>query len=549
LFDDPTPATRKSVPWVYLAQIVFLLSGAIFYLYLARVMAPGDLGAVVVFGAIAALIASATSLGLGPGLQHFIAYHTGNSQPDTVRRLIRSAFLAAAGLALLAAALTLGLAGGISSLLFHSSAYRMSFELLAVYAAIFTANILLSSVLIGAQRLVAYSLATVVNYGGIYGIPVVAYALNPSVHSIVLGWLLGSAIGCALYTGAILRGQPIGRSADAPENSLPASDRSLVRDILVYSLPVLASNIILTGAQYADRVILASVANLGTVGIYNYAILFGGGLLVVVAPFSTILVPRLSELYGRFDRTLMRSVVRAANTLTVLAFVPLAVLVAVLSPFLLRFLVGSSFAEASLPLAVLILLTGAAVPYIVLSSLASGIRRTSLLFVSSAVALGSNAALCIVLVPRIGMVGAAIGNSAMYWATFLVLYTGLRRSGALAFDVRSIARIWSSTVPMGLVVGIPLYLLDYRTLFVPLFVLLGVGVLLVTLRSTGAIAGDAVDLIYRIAPRRLRFVQPLLCWVARCESDCTHRSLGSTREALPDRTRTDGSSPPQRAAK
>ncbi|MHB8352801.1 MAG: hypothetical protein ACYDFT_08985, partial [Thermoplasmata archaeon] len=156
------------------------------------------------------------------------------------------------------------------------------------------------------------------------------------------------------------------------------------------------------------------------------------------------------------------------------------------------------------------------IPYAILISIASGIRRTSILLHASVLALVANIGLSILLVPRFGMTGAAIGNSSMYWIAFLVLYIELRGTGMVRLDAGSIARIWAASLAMFLTIAVPLVLLHYRPVLVPVFIGLGVLVFILSLRLTRAVPGDVANALVRFLPRWASVVGPVICWSAAC---------------------------------
>lgn len=518
LLEDPRETTRRNIPWVYLSTTAFFVAGAIFYLYLARLLSAGQVGSVVVLLAIATLLSAVFSLGLGPSFQHFLSFYLGRKDGGTVRALIGSGLLAAVGLGLAAAAATYGLAPFLGQLFFHTSDFTSMVQLVAIYAGLFTASTLLQSVLLGLQRFFLYSALSLATYGTTYGSPLVLLHFISGVRAVVLGWSVGAALGFALFLTAVVYHWRLPVHSQDPSPSPSPWDRGLYRSLLLYAIPLFASTVIATGASYVDRLILATLADLASVGVYNYAILVGSGSLIVVAPFATILIPKISEAFGRGEPQAIRAMIRTSNTLIVLVYVPFALAIASVGPFLLRFLVGPQFVAASEAMALLLVLTAIAVPYSVLTSLAAGVRRPWSLVGASTAAIGANAGLSFLLVPRLGMVGAAVGNSAMSWGVLIVLLVALRRTGLLAFDTTSIGRIWAAGLLMAAVIGLPLYEFGYSGFLAVPLVVVGLAVLLVGLRLSRAVPMEVRGFLERMLPRWLEFVKPAIRWAAPCEA-------------------------------
>ncbi len=499
---------------------MFFVTGGIFYLYLAHVLAPDDLGTVVVLSAVALIASTAAVLGLGAGFQHFLAFYLGRGDGDRLRNLVSSALATAAVLAVVAAVAVASASWPLSVFFFHTPRFALTIELLGLYSGLATAATILQSVLLGLQRFAVYARVYMAASIATYGLPVLLLQFVPGVVTIVVGWTAGSAIGLLLCLVAVLRGTrplaPLMLGRGARLGGAPIS-----RSLLLYSIPIFASSLIGTSASYVDRLVLASLTALSTVGVYNYAILMTTGSMFLVGPVATVLVPRISAMFGRSDLDAIRAAGRTSITLVVLVFVPFALGLAAVGPFVLRLLLGSTFVSASVPLAMLLVISAASIPYVILVALASGIRRTGLLLEASALALLANVGLSVGLVPSAGMIGAAVGNSAMYWVALLTVYFGLRGTDLVRFDTASIARIWLASLAMFVTVALPLALLGYRAAFVVGFIAVGVVVLLVSLRLVRAVPADAVTALVAQLPKWAAFVCPLVCWVAGCH-DCDH---------------------------
>jgi O-antigen/teichoic acid export membrane protein len=520
LLEVPKETPRGSVSWIYASSVTFFLSGGVFYLYLAHVLPTDELGSVVVLGAIASIVSAGAAAGLQGGFQHFLAFFQSRSELSNLQTLVRFSLVAATLLSITATTVVVAFSNQLSTLFFHTEGSTVTIEFVGVFCGLATAASILRSVLVGLQRFVTYSIVYIASSVATYSIPVVFLRIWPGVESIVFGWVVGSALATVLCVGVVLR-YSRETTVQLVRGHHSTSGKLLYRSVLLYSAPVFISAVITTGASYVDRLVFASLVDLSSVGIYNYAILVTSGSLFAIGPFGTVLVPRISALFGRNERDAIRSVGRTSVTLIVLVYVPFALGLAAIGPFLLRFLVGNGFVSASFPMALLLGTTAVSIPYAILASLASGIRRPGILLHASTLALLANIGFSVILVPRIGMIGGAIGNSSMYWVAFLVLYFELRGTDLVRFDSRSIARTWIASAMMFVAVVVPLTLLGYDPTFVPLFIAVGMAVFLASLRLTRAVPDDAADTLIRFLPRWAGVVRPTICWIAACDR-CSH---------------------------
>lgn len=507
---EEPPST--SIPWIYLSSLSFLSASAIFYLALAHLLPVADLGAVVILSAIATVMTVVFSLGTGPAYQHFLSFYIGRSETATVQTLVRSAFFLALILSAASAAATLTLSTGLSDFFFHTRAYSGAIAILAVFAGVQTANSAFQSVLLGLQRFAAYSVVYIVGAAATYGLALEFFWIRPGVDSIVMGWALGAALACVLYVVTIRKTSSSwsGKGADGRKAAMP----SLYRNLFAYSLPLLVWSALATGALYVDRLVLASVANLASVGVYNYALLVASGSLVIVNPFAKVLIPKTSKAFGKQSAPEIQALTERAVTLITLIYLPIGLGLAAIGPVVLKYLAGPGFVAASVPLVVLLVIFAAFIPYSILSSVAAGTRRTLAFAKSAGLALGANIVLSVALVPRFGMLGAALGNSSMVWVPFLVFYFELRDTGLVRFDLHSLSRIWLAAGTMSLAVGVPLYLLGYNPVIIPVFVLLGILGFAVLLRALRAIPSEATKTLLQVLPRPLHSIRPVIYWLA-----------------------------------
>jgi len=76
--------------------------------------------------------------------------------------------------------------------------------------------------------------------------------------------------------------------------------------VLSYSIPIFISGRVSYGATYVDRLIVSFLINLSELGIYNFALVLTNAISILTLPFTSMLLSRLSEFYGRGDRESFR---------------------------------------------------------------------------------------------------------------------------------------------------------------------------------------------------------------------------------------------------
>ena len=153
---------------------------------------------------------------------------------------------------------------------------------------------------------------------------------------------------------------------------------------------------------------MAALVSIAAVTFYSVPLSIAQRFVIVQAIFATAFFPAASELHALADRARLRAAYLASMKLVLAMVVPMAILVATFSHPLLKAWLGNAFADASAGiLAVLAVAYGLAqvmgVP--TLAADATGHVRWSAGFAIVSAAI--NLSLTIILVPRLGAIGAA----------------------------------------------------------------------------------------------------------------------------------------------
>jgi len=178
----------------------------------------------------------------------------------------------------------------------------------------------------------------------------------------------------------------------------------------------------------SDRYMIAYFLNASAVGAYSAAYQLGSVLLILATVLGFVLPPALSRLYDEKKTTELRVHLRYTVSIIVLFAVPFMVGSSMLAKPLLVLLSTAEIAkQAHYVVPLIALATGAYSLYIVTSQMLLLLGKTKILAGIWACAAILNAALNLVMIPRVGLLGAA--------STTLLAY-----SLALAFTALSVTR-------------------------------------------------------------------------------------------------------------
>lgn len=480
------------------AQFLF---GTLFYFVLVRLFSEQVVGTIVIFVAISGLFNIAFSLGLGAAAKHFISFYIGKNDYASAKRIIYR-LIGFGFLGSLTGLVCLVMSAPLLSETFFHSTFEVSY--IRLLGAVVIGNIMfsvLNGTILGLQRFRTGALVSIINWSFYYLLAIILGFLLRSLDMIVLGWSFGILVGVCMELYVVLsyvkKYPNLGHDTPAIE-------------VLHFSLPVLFSSIITYGASYADRFIVAGLLNLENVAVYNFALIAAYAVTILVIPINNILLPKLSEYYSQGNRDLVAK--RSDSTITILSafYVPFALGVAVLSGSILRVFAGSAYASGAIPLTIILLASAAFVSTNILSQEIAAIRKTRAFLYSSSIALTLNIVLSFVLVPRFGLLGAAVGYSSVYVGTFLTLRHFTKKWSIFSINRRAIAKIWFASVIMALCVYFLQFLLGSNTSFLFIFAILGSVIYLSIFRTMSIFSAEEKEYVVSVIPANYKKMRSLV---------------------------------------
>ncbi|MGH3320773.1 MAG: lipopolysaccharide biosynthesis protein [Streptosporangiaceae bacterium] len=197
-------------------------------------------------------------------------------------------------------------------------------------------------------------------------------------------------------------------AAAANEETDPGPSTRTARDFWRYTSPRALSSVAQLGLQRLDIILVAALAGAPAAAIYAAATRF----LVVGQLGSRAIAlavqPRMSALLARDDRGAVRELYQTSTAWLVLALWPAYLLFALFAPYVLRIFGGGY--EAGTPVVVVLALammvaTGCGAVDMVLNMAG----RTTWTLANVLVALAVNVGIDLLLIPRMGVLGAAVG--------------------------------------------------------------------------------------------------------------------------------------------
>jgi O-antigen/teichoic acid export membrane protein len=188
-------------------------------------------------------------------------------------------------------------------------------------------------------------------------------------------------------------------------------DRRLLREMNRFGMPLVPSALFLWLTNFSDRFFLVKLADTTEVGLYSVGVRIASAMVLLLTAFRNAW-PAFA--YSIEDEDEARRTYGYVLTYLVALTTWVAVALGLLSPWLVDWLAAPSFAEASRVVAPLAFAAVAFGAYIVVAIGIGRTRRTQFNWVVTGAAALVNVALNLALIPRYGMMGAAIATVAAY---------------------------------------------------------------------------------------------------------------------------------------
>jgi O-antigen/teichoic acid export membrane protein len=440
------PRARRAAGWaeefgiLTFANVLLKLRALLLLPLVTRLLGVGPFGIWIQVTAVVALGSEISELGLQTAAVRLVA---GTEDRDETRVRYWTIFCTALALALAGGLVFFLLAPLLAVWLTRDAGTTHVFRLAAVLMPLTTLTDVQSALTRGLHQIRRYAVLKVLISGGELLACVGALLLVPALSSALVAMLAWRAtIGTVLLLSA-LRRVPF---------TLPRTPTA--RAALAYSLPTVPGSVSRGLLDKADRFVIGFFLGPVAVAAYGAAYTFAQLLLQVVQPLREMMVPRLGRLWDRGERAQVLGAIALAWRYFLLLAIPAAVGLGVLGEEVLRLLTTPELARQGGGLvgwiAVGIVLFGANMLVNQVFFAGQWTGRVALVYGTGAV---FNVLLNLVLVPRMGLMGAAAATILSYLLTFAMAYRFARAMAGLTLPLAPVAHAAAAAALMWLAVS------------------------------------------------------------------------------------------------
>ncbi len=186
-----------------------------------------------------------------------------------------------------------------------------------------------------------------------------------------------------------------------------------------------------------DNILIGFYMSPSDVGIYAVAVLFATTFTLIPSAVQRVTAPATATLYGKGDMEGIRRLFYSTLKKSLLVSGATAIVMVICAPYLIPLLFTEAFAESYVPLLVLLIGYPISASFGAVGATLSSIGRVQIPFRIGAVCVVLNIVLNILLIPPLGINGAALATSIAMLANFVITlkvignYLGDRRLAVL----------------------------------------------------------------------------------------------------------------------
>ena len=462
---------------VFTGTIISLLLGFLGRIILIRFATQSEYGVYSLAIAVIGIFVTLSTMGLNEGSTRYIAYFKGKNEGGNVKNVISSSVWIALISSAFFFTVSFFTSDFIAVNIFHLQELSIVLKIFSITipATVFM-NIFIS-IFRGFNRVDVKMYFNDILRPALYVLFLVGVvSLIPSFIGMVYAHVLSITITLLLLCVYVVKKHQMSLK------QIEIFNNSLTKELLLFSIPLLAVSTLLMIMTWTDTMMLGYFKTSEEVGIYNVAITLAHLLTVVISSMGFLYVPVTSHLYAKNQMVELKRSHAISTKWVFVGTVPLFFILFLFPDVVLNLVFGSRYIGASFVLQVL------ALGYIFNSYfglnyytlIATG--KSNFIMQCSLISTVMNVVLNIVLIPPMGILGAAIASALSFAVIELLmtakLYAAFRihpftksylkltiLTSSLIFIFYFIKNIFAATV-WTLVATFSLFLLTYFILIV-----------------------------------------------------------------------------------
>jgi len=399
--------------FIFVMSVAMNIIGYLMRIFLARSLAPADYGLIYAAISLLGLLNIFRNLGFSDTLRKKIPEYMVNKDYVKIKSSIVLSFIIEFVYMFIIFSIVFIFAGRLSEGLFESIRGVEVLVLLALSGLISVFNGIIQSAFQGLRKVRIYTSIDFLTYllRFIFIIAFISFGVLALPYAYLLTAIIITATSFFIFRYKfpfITRAKTM-------------LTRKFSKEILYFSTPLMIGYVASSVVLNVDTVLISTFRTLKEVALYQVAQPLANLLLLVASTVTVVLMPVISELWTKNRRETVKEMLGLLTKAVFILVIPLALIMIAFPENVIGMLFGETYLGASFALQLLSLSSIILTMYYILSSSIIGIGKpllgTKIAFVIMAV----NVVFNIILIPIIGITGAALSLIASILAGFSLI--------------------------------------------------------------------------------------------------------------------------------
>jgi len=424
----------SDILWVAISQAILSLTSIIILPFLTKYYSSEIYGIWTQIFVTVGVLSPILSLQFGTAMVRFLA---AEEDREKRRRAFGAMLWSVLALACLMLVIAQLLRQDLSTLLFANPEYVYFIPLIFLWAsmeALFSLTLSYLRARGKIKRLSVIQLGlAIVKIAVIVSLAMARYSLS----SIIIYLVIGEAVFVATAFGMITK-----------EIGFPKADFRGLKNYLAFSIPQIPGGLLLWIINFSDRYFITYLVSLSHTGIYSASYTLGSVLSLFFTPIGTVLLPTVSKSWEQKELPRVKSYFEYSTKLFLTLAIPGAAGLYILSQPLLGILSTSEY-----------MVGGSLVLLVALGTIFYGlynlnvyiiylVQQTKWLLLMVGVAAVTNAGINLALIPKIGIMGAAISTIVSYFVLAAIVTVWARKTINYKMDFKFLGKVIAATIVM-----------------------------------------------------------------------------------------------------
>ena len=423
-------------------NLSFVINGLLVPVVFTRILDTHEWGSFSLSRNALVVLVSVSLMGMNLGVVRFVA-HLRVTDQAPMRQYASVAFSLSLMGALVLSAAWFGVSRFVALSLFQDGTLVVPFRLVALGTVAIVMFVMMNEIMRGLGHLGAFNGFRVANDLLFLLLSLTLFFFASRTAPLALGALIIAAGLCAIAGEWFLT-----------KNGMTlrlAMDRDIARDLLRYSLPLLPTSFLLFQVGSVNNFVIGAFLDVESVGLYEVAQKLAFSVAAVTGPLGLVVLPLLAELAAlrdehRIDKLLH---VLLSATLYIQSFVCLFSVI--FARDIMGLLFQTPFLRAVSPFQVLVIGSLFFSLYDLLTNFVATLSSTAIILRMQVIALVVVVICDMLLIPRIGVIGAAVSTMISYVIIGMAVLRQMRKIVAIRVGRLQPAAFFIIMVTIGVV--------------------------------------------------------------------------------------------------